>query len=138
MEDNQIFRQESIDRISSPERLQDYIRVTNPGIWIVLLAVIAMLVGILAVSCLQKLETKLPVEVSAVGGNITVTMPRDEGSEIKEGMPLRVADQETTLDFVYQSDSRHISASAKLSIPDGKYDGDIVVESVAPITFLLN
>ena len=35
-----IFRKETLERVSSPEQLSDYLRVTNPGIWIVLAAVV--------------------------------------------------------------------------------------------------
>ena len=42
-----LFRKETLDRISSPEQLTDYLRVTNPGIWVVLAAVILLLAGIL-------------------------------------------------------------------------------------------
>ncbi len=37
------FRKKSLDRISSPEQLTDYLRVTNPGIWIFLAAVVVLL-----------------------------------------------------------------------------------------------
>ena len=43
-----IFRQKSIDRVSSPEQLNDYIRVTTPTVWLVLLALVILLLGILA------------------------------------------------------------------------------------------
>ena len=42
---NSIFRQKSIDRISSPEKLDDYIRVTTPSVWITLAAIVILLVG---------------------------------------------------------------------------------------------
>ncbi len=29
--ENQIFRKKSIERVSSPEQLNDYVRVSNPG-----------------------------------------------------------------------------------------------------------
>mgnify|MGYP007122110349 CR=1 FL=1 len=45
-EKNSIFRKKSLDRIESPEQLNDYIRVTSPGIWIFLAAAIVLLVGI--------------------------------------------------------------------------------------------
>ena len=45
--DNQIFRKESLDQISSPEQLNDYLRVTNPAVWLVLTAVILLLAGML-------------------------------------------------------------------------------------------
>ena len=45
-EKKSIFRQKALDRINSPEQLTDYLRVTNPGIWLVLIAaVFGILVG---------------------------------------------------------------------------------------------
>ncbi len=43
--DNGIFRQKSIDKVSSPEKLDDYIRVTTPGVWFTLAAIVILLVG---------------------------------------------------------------------------------------------
>ncbi|RPI24919.1 MAG: hypothetical protein EHM61_15770 [Acidobacteria bacterium] len=40
-----IFRKSALERISTPEQLNDYIRVTNPRIWILLLALLALLGG---------------------------------------------------------------------------------------------
>ena len=60
-----IFRQKSIDRISSPEQLHDYIKVSSPGAWLVLVAIIIFLVGAL---------------VWAVNGSITVKT--DKGSKV--------------------------------------------------------
>ncbi len=40
-----IFREKSMERVSSPEQLNDYIKVTNPGIWLTLAAVIVLLIG---------------------------------------------------------------------------------------------
>lgn len=34
-----MFRKEALERISSPEQLTDYLHVTNPGVWAVLVAV---------------------------------------------------------------------------------------------------
>ena len=44
MEDQQkskLFREKSLKAIESPEALNDYLRVTSPGVWLVLAAVIA-------------------------------------------------------------------------------------------------
>ena len=43
-----IFRQKSMDRISSPEQLNDYIRVASPGVWMLLIACVVFLAGICA------------------------------------------------------------------------------------------
>ncbi|MCR4590145.1 MAG: hypothetical protein K5668_04940 [Lachnospiraceae bacterium] len=42
---NSIFRQKSIDKVSSPEKLDDYIRVTTPSVWITLAAIVILLTG---------------------------------------------------------------------------------------------
>ncbi|GHV76059.1 hypothetical protein AGMMS49942_08800 [Spirochaetia bacterium] len=40
-----IFRRESLDHVSSPEQLYDYIRVSNPPMWVVLAAILLLLVA---------------------------------------------------------------------------------------------
>ena len=40
MEQSDLYRKESMDRIQSPEQLNDYLRITNPSVWVVLGAVI--------------------------------------------------------------------------------------------------
>ena len=37
-----VFRKKSLDQINSPEQLDDYIRVTTPSVWIVLLALVVI------------------------------------------------------------------------------------------------
>ncbi len=53
---NNIFREKSIERVSSPEALNDYIRVTTPSVWIVLAATVLLLVGMLAWSIFGTVE----------------------------------------------------------------------------------
>ena len=38
MEQQELFRKESVERVSSPEQLSDYLHVTSPAIWVVLAA----------------------------------------------------------------------------------------------------
>ncbi len=45
MEQKSIFREKSIERVSSPEQLSDYIRVTTPSVWLILIAAGLLLVG---------------------------------------------------------------------------------------------
>lgn len=42
-----IFRKKSLERVSSPEELNDYIRVTTPSVWVVLIALALLLAGML-------------------------------------------------------------------------------------------
>ena len=49
-----IFREKSIERVSSPEQLDDYIRVTTPSVWMTLLAILILAAGLLAWNILGK------------------------------------------------------------------------------------
>ena len=51
-----IFRQKSIDKVSSPEKLDDYIRVTTPSVWITLIAIVLLLVGTLVWGIFGEVE----------------------------------------------------------------------------------
>ncbi len=51
-----VFRKKSMDRVSSPEQLNDYIRVTSPSVWLVLSAIVLLLLGMLAWSILGTVE----------------------------------------------------------------------------------
>ena len=51
-----IFRKKSMDRVSSPEALNDYIRVTTPSVWIVLIALVLLLAGMLIWSIFGTVE----------------------------------------------------------------------------------
>ena len=40
-----LFREKSLERLESPEKLNDYLRVTSRGVWLVLARVIVGLIG---------------------------------------------------------------------------------------------
>lgn len=40
-----IFREKSIQQLSSPEELDSYIKITTPSVWLILISLILLLVG---------------------------------------------------------------------------------------------
>ena len=53
-----LFREKSLEAVESPESLNDYLRVTSPGVWLVLAAVIALLVGAILWGIFGRIDTK--------------------------------------------------------------------------------
>ena len=43
---NKLFREKNLERLESPEKLNDYLRVTSPGVWLILITVIVLLAGV--------------------------------------------------------------------------------------------
>ena len=66
---SELFRRKSLERISSPEELSDYIRVATPSVWLILLATTILLVGMLAWSILGT------VDVENADGTTTTVHP---------------------------------------------------------------
>ena len=90
---NSVFRQKSIERISSPEQLNDYIRVTNPGIWIVLAAVV-VLAGFIVWGTIGTLETKLRVAAVSDSGNVTCYVREADPDRIGADNTIRIGGRE--------------------------------------------
>ena len=68
--EQQIFRKKSMDRISSPEQLRDYMHVTNPSVWVVMVAIIVLLVSILIWSAFAVIENQASGTASVQSGEI--------------------------------------------------------------------
>ena len=130
-----VFRKKTIEQISSPEQLTDYLSVTNPGIWVILAAVILLLAGIFAWCLVGTLETKAEVKVVVTDQTAQVIA---QGSEVlTEGMPLHVSDQDVLLTSVETDEYGRSTGRAELILPDGTYDGTVITETMHPISFLL-
>ena len=55
--DESIYRKKSMDRITSPEELGDYLHVTNPSVWVILAAIILLLIGMLVWSSFASIDS---------------------------------------------------------------------------------
>lgn len=81
-----VFRQKSLDRVSSPEQLNDYIRVSNPSIWMILIAVVALLVGVIAWGATGTLETTIDAPCANQGGAYVCYLTLDQFKQVKEAL----------------------------------------------------
>ena len=130
-----LFRKEAIEHISSPEQLTDYLRVTNPGTWAILLIVIAILVSIIAWSTIGTLETTSEVKV-VVKDHAATVMPTS-GAELTSGMEMQVSGRDVQLASARKDEYGRSVGVAEIELPDGIYDGSVVTEKTHPIEFLL-
>ena len=113
-------------------------RVTSPGIWMVLTAVIVLLAGLLVCASIGKVETKYPVKAEVQKGSATVLLEADAEYTVKEGMVLRIGTSDNGIKYVRRLGDGETVVSADVSLPDGTYDAQIVTESITPISFLIN
>lgn len=78
-----VFRQSSIDRVQSPEQLNDYIKVSNPSAWVVIIASIILLGSILIWSIFGRVEMEKSLTTIGKDGKVIVTIITEKIKPIK-------------------------------------------------------
>ena len=136
----EIFRKKSLDKVKSPESLDDYIRVSNPGVWLLLIGVIVLLIGACVWGTFNNINSTVEASVQAEGEAIVCYVSASDVSSVKEGMTVKFDDFSAVITEIERKDSQEYicTLSAEQEIPSGFYDGKIVVESVKPLSFILN
>ncbi len=92
-----IFRQKSLDRISSPEQLNDYIRVSTPSVWMLLGAIVLLLVGVCVWGVFGHMDTKLPAVAVAQDQLVVAYVREADAAGLQEGMAVSVGGKTGTV-----------------------------------------
>lgn len=149
--DNQLFRQKSIDRISSPEELHDYMRVTSPRLWMILGAIVVLLAGFIVYASTVTLENTVDIMVytdddeTAVTGDMfyySYLQPSMQGA-VSTGMVVRIGDESGKVNQISIRGDGRVKLIIKMDntqydLPDGAYSGVLVLEKTTPVSFLWN
>ena len=151
-----IFRKKALDEAASPDRLDDYIKVSNPSVWLLLGAICAFMLGVGAwcifgnisdvqsglllvkkdtATCYidQSLASKLSAgdKIEAAGVTGYVVEVDDQPFPTSE-----LTDEERAI--VNPSSSWIAHATVAIDMPEGDYPADITLEEYQPIDLLLN
>ncbi len=131
-----VFRKKALDEIRSPEQLNDYLKVTNPGVWVILAAAVLLFAGLFAWASIGKLETTVPALAIIEDGTARITLTGAVAS-ITSDMKVRIDDENYDISAVDRDTYGRPVAAAPVPLPDGAYDAKIILETVSPISFLI-
>ena len=152
----EVFRKKALDGAASPDRLDDYIKVSNPSVWLLLGAICAFLLGV-GIWCIfgniadvqpgllhvengqatclidqsraSKLSAGDAIEASGVGGTVVEV----------DGQPIPAAQLSDAELSALQANSAWVAlATVAIDMPDGDYPANVTVEQYQPIDLLLN
>lgn len=154
-----IFRQKSIDKVSSPEQLDSYLKVTSPSVWLVLIGIIIIMVGAISWGALGKLKT-YTMAGCAVEYNVAYCyVKEDDGPKVEKGMTVEIPSEKVEFNIISKENTGfnipseydyllHIIGITPndyvfgmygyCTLPDGYYAARIVTESITPLEFILN
>jgi hypothetical protein len=163
MKKSTLFRKSSIDKVSSPEQLNDYIRVSNPSVFLILGATLILLIA----GVVWGFTGSLPSSISVVGivkeDNLVCYVSNDKAEQIQNDMlvkmndevigkvcfvssiPLSAEEVNSSVDSDYVVNLLSLSDwNTKIQIDaqgleeNQVYHVSILTEEIRPIDFLLN
>ena len=97
---NEVFRKKSIERINSPEDLNEYIRVSNPGIWLLLIGIIVLLFGAVVWGYVGSIETWEDATIIAENGQVTCVLRPEIQDKLASGMQVVIEDYDIKTQIV--------------------------------------
>ena len=155
-----LFCKKSNTRISSPEQLNDRLRVADPGVWLILTGVFLVLAGICVWGIFGRLNTVLSVGAITEQGQTICYVKEENRDQIAAGMEVScqsgssvieaIALQPIRVDGEFPEYLCYVGELAEgqwvyavtLREPIGEdgsiFDADIVIESIAPASFVVN
>lgn len=154
---SEIFREKSIKRVNSPEKLDEYLKVTSPSVWLILIGIIIVLIGFIVWGYYGELKTYVNTGCIVAENNAYCYVKEEDISKVSKGMTLVINENEYSVEEVgYQGTTipqdydylRHLigidenefvlPVLCKCNLSDGMYQGKIIVEKISPLVFILN
>ena len=157
---SQLFREKSLERVSSPEQLNDYIRVTNPSVWMALAAVVFLLIGICVWGVFGRLDTVLTVGAITEGERTVCYVKESDIESVSPGLNVRIneetykiseiAVQPIQINTDFPDYLAHLGGFTQgewayavvldgtAGADGGIYEAQIVTESISPMSFVVN
>ena len=157
---SQLFREKSLERVSSPEQLNDYIRVASPSVWMALFAVMFLLIGICVWGVFGKLDTVLTVGAITEGDRTICYVKESDIGSVSADMKVRLNEEEYNIseisvqpiqiDAAFPDYLVHVGGITQgewvyavvledtAGAEGGIYEAQIVIESISPMSFVIN
>ena len=153
-----LFREKSLEAVESPEALNDYLKVTSPGVWLVLAAVIALLAGGILWGIFGRIHSEVSVAVTVDETGSWCYLPSASlegalahGSVSVDGVSYNLdADAGLSMLLIPSDASARLLKAGSLKAGDlaavvavdtdltrGVYSGTVVTEDLKPMSLLI-
>ncbi|MDO4989839.1 MAG: hypothetical protein Q4E45_04980 [Eubacteriales bacterium] len=137
--DDTIFRKKSLDKISSPESLGDYLHVTNPSVWMILAAVILLLAGMLIWASTSNIDSYAYGTAQVENGNMRISFDDQQAAgNVESGLTVIIGETRSTVTGVGIDEAGQTFASASTTLADGSYPAKVLLRQTQVIRLLFN
>ena len=95
-----IFNKKATEKLRNPDDLDKYVRVTNPSVWVVLVACIALLAGMLAWGILGAVTTSVSATGVRIEENVMCFLPAEDAAKVHVGDVANVNGEKMTVSSI--------------------------------------
>ena len=158
--DKMLFREKSIEKITSPEQLNERIRVASPSVWMMLLGISFVLVGICIWGVFGRIDTVIPVGAITKEEQTVCYVKAEYYDRLTSELIVRTNEDEYRIqkiastpilvdenipdylchvgnlkkgEWVYE-----VTLNEICGVPESIIQADLVIESIAPMSFVIN
>ena len=94
--ENKIFRKSALDKISSPEELNEYMKVAGPGVWVIMAALMVTFAAFFVWGFLGSIPETVEISGTVLAiedGPVVIYsfLPLDEAHSLEPGMEVRIS-----------------------------------------------
>ena len=129
-----IFNERASDKLRSPDDLDKYVQVTNPSVWVILVACIALLAGLLAWGVFGSVTTNVSATGVIANGQATCFLSADNVAKVSVGDSASIDGELVKGDWAYkvtfEGDTSDLTENIPLTV-------SITTERIAPISLIL-
>ena len=125
-EQKSIFTKKAQDKLRSPDELDEYVRLTNPSVWVVLAACVLLMMGLLAWAFFGTLTTSVTTMGTYVDDEVVCFLTADSASKVKVG---DIANVEGVLLEVTSVSAVPLSREEAREIVGGDYLASTLIQS---------
>lgn len=135
----QVYSKQALDRMSSPEAMNDYLHVTKPTVWIALAAVVLILVGAIVWAGFASVNSYATGTATVSDGVMTIELDHT-GFEhyVDVGQKVSASGTETTVDGVNVRKDGSVIVTAHTDLSDGSYDAQVAYRETQILDILFN
>lgn len=135
-----IYREKSLQKVKSPDNLNEYIQVANPSVWLILATIIILLIGFCSWAVFGSVKTVVKADVRCEDGTVTCYVTENDIQKVHIGTTVQFGDYTGTITEITMRDGNICACplAVEAPIPEGMYDASITVETLHPASFLTN
>ena len=131
------FRKKSLERISSPEVLNDCLQVTGPAVWLILTAVILLFAGILIWSSAARIDSYVPGTAQVQDGSMYIQFEDSRTARsVESGMTVTAGEAESKISSVGTDAQGNTFAIASTTLKDGTYSVKVIFRRTQVLSLL--